>query len=382
MPNNHNQFKKLPHAGMLPNAIVDAYLAPADPHEQNRIEGFGIIAFVVSLIALIIEAWVVYAAVQEQISIATGILLHLVISGLLVFAFVLFSAMQNNRLFLGLLAIATFAAGPFGAGGTVVSMLLWLWYSRFSTQFADWFDTIFPSPVISEAEAVDEDLRTGRDEAARRYDVEPFMDVLRFGTDDQKRRALSKITSAFTPGFASALRLALRDDSNMIRVQAATAISIIENRIQKRLYKLTNLYRQRPEEPAVILVLANYHDDYSFTGILDDARERDNRVQAKKLYEKYIQLVPEDTAIRTRYGRLLLRMEDYHGAITSFEQATRDQLNPTRVAWLAEAYYRSGRFDRLRQLAVEICTEHRALLANLEGSVQRSFRSWADAGEI
>lgn len=366
----------------LPNAIVDSYLAPPDVHEAEKIHGFGLLAFLVSIVTLLVESWVVYAAVQGHIGIGTGILFHIVISGILILLFVVFSALAANRLYFGLLALATIGLGPFGAAGCALAMIMWLWYSRFATAFSDWFETIFPSPDITLPESVDEDLRTGRDEAAKVYGVEPFMDVLRYGTDDQKRRALSKITSFFTPGFAPALHLALRDDSNMIRVQAATAISIIENRIQKRLFKLTNLYRLRRNEPMIALVLANYHDDYSFTGILDESRERENRVQAKRLYEEYLKATPEDTAIRTRYGRLLLRMEDYHGAIAQFEQAARDDLNPTRLAWLAEAYYRSGRYDRLRLLAAEVCNDHRSLLGSLEGSVQRSLRSWANIGEI
>lgn len=356
---------------------VEHYLAPADPHVEQKLAGFPWLTFIAALIALVVEGWVVYAVIQDIIGLGTGLLLHFVVSGLLVLCYVLFTPLASNHLFMGLLVIATFPLGPIGAAGAVLAMLLWLWFSLFSAPFAEWFQTIFPSPVISTPEAIDEDLRTGRDEAAKAYDVEPFMDVIRYGTDDQKRRALGKITSFFNAGFAPALRLALQDESNMIRVQAATAISIIENRFQTRLMKLEKVYaKYHREDPVSIVALANFHDDYSFTGILDNARERANRKDAKRLYEEYLQQVPEDGITRTRYGRLLLRIGELQEAIRQFEKAIQEQITPTRVAWLAEAYYRIGDYDNLRALAVNLHANYGEVMAKMERSVHDSLMSW------
>lgn len=315
--------------------------------------------------------------IQDIIGLGTGLLLHFVISGLMVLGYVLFTPLASNHLFMGLLMITVFPLGPIGAAGTAIAMLLWLWFCLFSAPFAEWFQTIFPSPVITQSESMDEDLRTGRDEAAKHYDVESFMDVIRYGTDDQKRRAISKITSFFSPGFASALRLALRDESNMIRVQAATAISIIENRFQTKLMKLEKVYeRHYRENPATIVALANFHDDYSFTGILDEGRERSNRNDARRLYEEYLKEVPQDGVIRTRYGRLLLRLGELQSAIKEFEQAASEQLTSTRAAWLAEAYFRIGHYDKLRDFAANLYREHHEVLETMDRSVHDGLTSW------
>jgi hypothetical protein len=356
---------------------VDHYLAPPDPHVEQKIEGFALLTFIVAIVALIVEGWVVYAVIQDVIGLGTGLLLHFVVSGLLVLCYVLFTPLESNHLFMGLLMIMVFPLGPIGAAGAILAMLLWLWFSLFAAPFAEWFQTIFPSPVISAPEAIDEDLRTGRDESAKAYDVEPFMDVIRYGTDDQKRRALGKITSFFSAGFAPALRLALRDESNMIRVQAATAISIIENRFQTKLMKLEKVYEKYgKDDPAAIVALANFHDDYSFTGILDEARERSNRKDAKRLYEEYLHKVPEDGVTRTRYGRLLLRLGELQDAIRQFEKATQEHVTATRVAWLAEAYYRIGDYDNLRGLAVNLNANYSEILGTMERSVHDSLMSW------
>ncbi|MCH2547717.1 MAG: tetratricopeptide repeat protein [Alphaproteobacteria bacterium] len=356
---------------------VDQYLAPPDPHVNNRIEGFPILTCIAAIVALLVEGWIVYAVIQDILGIGTALLLHIVISGLLVLAYVLFTPLASNHLFMALLMISTKPLGPKGASGTLLAMLLWLWFSLFAAPFSEWFQSIFPSPVISRPESIDEDLRTGRDESAKNYDVEPFMDVIRYGNDDQKRRALGKITSFFSPGFAPVLRLALHDESNMIRVQSATAISIIENRFQTKLMKLEKIYdRHYREDPATIVALANFHDDYSFTGILDDSRERANRVDAKRLYEEYLQEVPQDGVIRTRYGRLLLRMGELQEAIRQFEKAMEERLTATRASWLAEAYYRIGDYNRLRSFANHLHTNHGEVFSNLDSSVHDSLVSW------
>lgn len=358
-------------------SLVDHYLAPEDPHETRRIAGFPLLACIAAVVALVVEGWMVYALVQGHIGLATAFFIHAVVCGLLILGYVLFTPLANNHLFMGLLMLATIPLGPIGAAGALASMLLWMWFSLFSAPFSEWFQTIFPSPVITAPEAIDEDLRTGRDEAAKQYDVEPFMDVIRYGNDDQKRRALGKITSFFSPGFAPVLRLALQDESNMIRVQAATAISMIENRFQSKLMQLENVYKQyHKDDPVTVLALANYLDDYAFTGILDDARERSNRHNAKHLYEEYLIAEPNDGVTRTRYGRLLLRLGEYQTAIRQFEKALDERLSPTRSAWLAEAYFRSGDYDSLRSLAAMLHRDYADMLPQMEQSVQHSLASW------
>lgn len=360
----------------LASPLVESYLAPPDPHEAERIRPFGVLTLVLALITLLLEACGLWALVNGHIGLGLAVFFHLMLCGALCLAYVFTVVLPADRLFMVLLILTTATLGAAGAAGVVLCLLLALWYSSVSTPFSEWFSTIFPSVVMTSAERLDEDLRTGRDEAAKRYDVEPFLDVLRYGNDDQKRRAISKITSNFTPGFAPALQRALADESNMIRVQAATAISIIENRFQQRMMKLSRLYQQHRKEPEVILALANFHDDYSFTGILDEEREEENRKRAVELYVEYLEKRPEDGVTRTRYGRLLLRMGQTDKAIDAFREALANQRTPTRVSWLAEGYFRAQRFAELRILSREIA-QYPEILEKMEDSVRASLLSWS-----
>lgn len=361
---------------------VDHYLAPPDIHQSQRIGKPSVLAFIVAILALVVEGYTVYALVQEHISLVTALFIHLVCCGALMLCYALFTPLASNRVFMALLLITTIPLGPVGAAGVLLAMLLWLWYSLFSTPFMEWFRTIFPSPVISRPEAIDEDLRTGRDEAAKPYEVDSFMDVLRYGNDDQKRRALSKITTFFTPRFAPALRFALQNESNMIRVQAATAISMVENRFLKRLMMMEKVYKQhRKQDVGTVLALANFLDDYAFSGILDEARERNCRVQAKDLYQEYLAQVPKDGVTRTRYGRLLLRLNELDHAIEQFEQAFEERPSATRVAWVAETYFRMGDFARLRELAITMRQEHPDVLGQMDAELRASLESWLSGAE-
>lgn len=139
--------------------------------------------------------------------------------------------------------------------------------------------------------------------------------------------------------------------------------------------KLSRVYARHKNVPEVVLALASFHDDYSFTGILDDEREKENRTRALALFEEYLEMHPSDGVVRTRYGRLMLRMGNTDGAIECFKQAFQNEHTSTRASWLAEAYFRAGRFSELRRFAVEVAN-YPELMNKMEASVQHSMRSW------
>ena len=71
------------HNSFIASPAVEQYLAPPDPHEKERILPFGVIALIVTIITVILESWLMYAVVQEQLSVGLGILAHIIICGIL-----------------------------------------------------------------------------------------------------------------------------------------------------------------------------------------------------------------------------------------------------------------------------------------------------------
>lgn len=356
---------------------VEALLAPEDPHESERIASFSLPAFIIAIVVFLIEAILLNAVVVESIGVALALFIHLIISAVVFVLAVLLRPLPAARLNLMMLLLLFVPTSALGAAGAVICQILTAIHARFSTPFSEWFQSIFPRMALNKPEQLYDDLRTGRDEAPRNYEVESFMDVMRYGTDNQKRRALSKVTTFFSPGFAPVLRYGLADKSNMIRVQAATASSIIESRFESRLMQLTKLYQKRPEHPDVIRALADFYDDFSFTHILDSEREEENQKQAKALYEKCLEKDPNDVDVIQRYARLLLRLGHTADATEQFERLFNMDANASGVAWLVECYYRAGRFASLRQLAADIMVHHLELYDSLYTPVKDALASWS-----
>ncbi len=334
-----------------PNAPIERYFAPPDVHAENRAPGGGFaLGLVVALVLTVVHALNLYFFLAAPVA---ALLVHFVIvlvSAVVIRAIILTGA--DSR-FLMVLLVSSAALSIFGTLGTVLCTLLYLWHSRRSLPFSEWFESMFPSRILSAPEQVNDDILIGRDEAPKAYTVLPFLDIMTVGSDAQKREALSKMTMRFHPRFAPAFKKALQDESNMIRVQAATAITKIENAFLTRLMKLTELYQRFPRDPVVVLAIAQHCDDYAFTGVLDAERERDNREKALYYYNEYIKLSPRDENAHIAIGRLYVRDGDAARAADWLRDCVAQGFrSDTLMGWYVEALYAAKRYTELRNVAV------------------------------
>ena len=279
--------------------------------------------------------------------------------------------------FMLLLGSTTAALGAFGAFGTLLSILLHLWFMQVSQTFAEWFATIFPRRKLSRPEKMFDDLTYGRDQNPMSYSVVPFMDVMEIGSEAQKRKALGRMSEYFEPQFAPAFKKALVDSSNTIRVQAATAVTRIENQFLEELMKITELTRRYPKDANIRLALAEHYDDYAFTGILDMEREMVNRTRALEHYREYLEMKPGDINVRIRAGRLMLRLDRAVEAADWFARCLMDGYSSdSLIIWYLESLFLAGRFEELRKNARLHRTRLRALYEDLP-QLAESVELWA-----
>lgn len=337
------------------NTAVEAYFAPPDVHDEARERAVGqSAAFIFALVLLVAHGLNAYFFIAGDSAPAAALIVHLLLvvaTGFLARMMIL-SGMDAR--FLMVLLVGTAALGIFGAAGAAIAVLLNGLYVRVSQPFHEWFASIFPHDEQTTPERVYDDIITGRDETAKAYSVIPFMEVMAVGNDLQKRDALSKMMMRFDPRFAPAMRRALSDRSNTVRVAAATAITRIESQFHERLLKLTELYQRLPKDPVVVRALASHCDDYAFIGLLDPERERENREMALNYYLEYLKLAPRDEAVRTHVGRLLLRGGEPARAADWFRDCLRDGFrSDTLTMWYIEALYTAGRYADLRALATQ-----------------------------
>lgn len=272
--------------------------------------------------------------------------------------------------------ITTAAFGPLGGPGTLLAMALERYYARRATSPEEWHAALFP-PSEPDVRA---DLwrRVGQrphDQPAA-TEVTSFLDILTFGSVPQRQAAIAIMVQQFDPAFAPALRAALRDEHNVIRVQAATAIARLEQQLFERTVELEGAVAATPEDAGAVLALARHCDDQAFTGLLDAAREQSCRLRAAEYYARYLALRPEDLGTEFRLARLQLR----RGLASEAEPRFRRLLDagyPAAALWLMECLFALGRFDQVRRVAAGVSA---AEVERMTPDVRTTVELWTGTG--
>jgi hypothetical protein len=255
---------------------------------------------------------------------------------------------------IALAVVVMTGTGVLGVVGAALSLIVtWLLRHQHHT-IEEWYTQLFPKFAPDAHAALWR--RVGQRASDRRQPLEviPFLDLLQHGSIPQKQSVISLISTAFRPAFAPALRAALTDSQNVIRVQAATAIARLENQFLEDTLRLEARLKSDTAGLAAVTALAQHYDDYAFTGLLDAGREADCRDKALALYERARALAPDDGFIATRLGRLLLRLGRYEEAEASLRVATSKADSHEPRLWLMECYFRQRRYGDLRRVAGEV----------------------------
>jgi len=257
-----------------------------------------------------------------------------------------------------LLMLTVAAVGPFGAAGTLLTLLLHSFYRTRTTSFETWYLSLFPEDERNAAQDLYDLLITGRDVSAEHTSVASFTDVLSFGSVEQKQAVITLLARRFRPAFAPALRLALGDPNPSVRVQAATAAAQIENEFLITALKLEAAMRRRPRDLETHWTAARHLDDYAYSGLLDPQRESENRLKALTIYRHCLELEPAHAEARAAVARILMR----EGRIAECEAWIADAMArgaalPKMQDWRLECLYRLGRYGELREAAAERADE-------------------------
>lgn len=336
---------------------VEEILTPEDIHDANVVSAATStngLFIVLALILVVAHAFNLYLFLGTGMWPVIPVLIHLGISA--VVAAIAYA--QYNRgmdvQHLALLAIVSSVTGIFGAVGALLGFVSTLVFRARSHRFKEWYDTIFPTDLPSEPQLVYDSILEGIDENPSAYSVMPFMDVMRLGSENQKRRALAKMTSRFSPRFSNAFRTALADTNNTIRVQAATAIAKVEREFASKLERIEMARAQEPNDPVLLLALAKFYDDYAFTGVLDPELEKLNRERAVTTYKTYLEKDPNSAEAWLAIGRLLYRNKQWVEAADWFRHALdRGWRTNTMLLWYFESLFRLGQFRDLRRAILE-----------------------------
>jgi hypothetical protein len=297
---------------------------------------------------------------------------HVVAAGPAAYA-LLRSSWGDDR-YVVLLAITTAALGPLGPAGVLLAMALERVHARGAVSIEQWHEMLFP-PLVADMKG---DLwrRIGKRASDRPPDprVTPFQDVLAFGSVQQRQAVVAIIAQQFRPAFAPALKAALRDEHNVIRVQAATVIARFEQEFLERTFELEAAVQQAPGDPEAILALASHSDDQAFAGLFDATREESCRARAAEGYERYLDLRPDDQAVDLRLARLQFRRGLFEQAEPRLRRLAEAGHASARL-WLMEVLFAQRRYRDLRAVAERFGTGADAMPIEAAGAIEL----WADA---
>ncbi len=341
---------------MVSPTVKSRYIS--QPSERGKQGGFSscqVHFAVVLFITLVIELVLLFVTAGEIFSVWKAVLLHVLLVALLYFwQQKLFRCPGGvKRRTANLFLVATAAFGPVGVVGTLLTIVLHAWYRRTTTSFEEWYRGLFPKDEPDEISELADFLEAhGRLKGPAIPDS--FRDILANGTLQQKRDAIVLMSKHFRPEFAPALRSALVDPDNSIRVMAASAITRIENRFLEAAIQVDKAVAESPDNVDLLLRQARLYDDHAFTGLLEEDREEANREKAKQIYRQVLRLQPDNYQATYALGRLLIRAGEVSEAADLLQGALRFRKEePQLLLWYAECLYKLGRYGELRKLLQE-----------------------------
>lgn len=206
-----------------------------------------------------------------------------------------------------LLTILVACFGPFGVGLFLMILVLYQIYCRTSLGLKALLSSLLPEAHFSPSERVYDRIVHGLDDYDPDIQPLPFMDIIMFGTEKQKRLAIEKILRYFHPDFAPALLRGLKDPNNGIRVLAATAVTTLDQRYFDRFLELEENCRNKPNHMKGILEFAEHCDQYALSQILDRERAEKMIAYAIESYEMYLTLNPQNNEVIGALGRLYIK---------------------------------------------------------------------------
>jgi hypothetical protein len=278
-----------------------------------------------------------------------------------------------------LLTLFTAVLGPFGVGGTLVAMSLYYWLKRSSTPFSDWYQTLFPDFEDAEIRTILDKAISTKDLHLEKQPVVPFMDVLHYGTTQQKQAMIVLLIAHHHGKFAGVLRKALEDKDGSVRVLAAKGMTKIEQYYMDRNMDLENQYRERKISNFDLMKSQILNDDeYIYSGILDPIRETDIRHRSINACKNYLKKFPEDLQVRFILGRMLLRGGKDEQAAEWYEESLRQGYKSPKIfAWYFECLYRLGQLKKLREQSAIYFDEIEKFKHVFQPDVFQVIKIWA-----
>lgn len=284
------------------------------------------------------------------------ILFHLLLS-LAAIGYVFFFKKKEWELrFPILCALFFITMGPLGSFFSLLILLLYLVFYRFSPPTSELLESLFPQFYQEKRDILYERLVYGIEDVTKEGGAIAFQDIMAFGNEKQKRNTIEKILKYFHPEFFPALFMALNDASNSVRVHAATAITSLDSRFFEYYLELKRAVELHPDNPKLVLSLAQHCAMYAHSRILDPQREKKMREEAIHAYLAYAKFYPEEQKVHLELAKLYLASKQPKLAKQQLEPAMMvGKLLPSEyyLVWM-KILFENQDFSALRYISGQI----------------------------
>ena len=330
----------------------------------------GISLFFKSLLALLVffavEIYIWTAYFKGVYGIETVMILHSIVTLLIISCVGLFKWLGFGIRFITITALLTGTMGPFGAGLSILILILYFIYYALVDKVGELLRVLMPRIHIPKSQELYERIVYGLDS----YDLEnspiPMHDIMEFGSTEQKLEAIGVILKYYRPEFIPTLQQGLVDKSNAVRVLAATAISSIEKTMHDKYVSLKKKYEKNPNNSYVILELAKLAREESHASFFDPAHQRKMQFQAIEFYQEYLQLEPKDTEVRFQLAHLLFETKQFKEAKVLVQSLIDEKAEFTAESYtlLMEILFSEKEYSKMHALTVGYYSHLKKLAEN------------------
>ncbi len=269
---------------------------------------------------------------------------------------------------------------PTGGVGILAGCISWplfLHFQRRAQPFESWYQSLFPDTVNAPREHIEaaalnlQGMQTGLDS---------FIDIIRFGSQDEKSSVISLISRRFDPAFLPVLAAALNDSNAATRVEAAAAHARLRDRFARKLDALAQERDGQPNPYDVEIQLAEICDAWAWSGLADAREAEDLRRRALVSWLRCHNIRPGPISLHA-VGRLLVRSGRAQSAVDWLDRPAMEPGAPTETLnWYMEALYQLGRYADVRAIAGRSDTGRGPTPGNTVGALRAPADIWRSSG--
>lgn len=238
--------------------------------------------------------------------------------------------------------------GPIGIFSMTAATIIYILSRRNSSDFLAWLSALFPEYSGSKSEDIYEQIIYGEEHEKDEISVEPFADIMEYGTIEQRQLAVVRISQHFTPRFSPILLNALHDEENTVRVQAASAIAVIEDNFSRRYQEMAAEVKNAEVDTQTLFKFAFLCNEYANSGLVTEERSNTLRNGIINTAEKYLEKDTKNLSVKSLLAQNYYLTMRYERTEQVLEDYFKTEIDHKNSKLYLEALLKQRKFDKIR----------------------------------